>query len=82
MWLDTLPLARQLLPSLTSHSQAALQRALDIPAAALQHRAEADVDMLEQVVTRLAGQQDLTYFMQLPGSHIGSFGQSQELQKK
>ena len=72
MWLDTLPLARQLLPTLPSHSQAALQRALDIPEAALQHRAREDVEMLEQVLWKLAGRQGLTALMQLPGEHCGS----------
>ncbi len=81
MWMDTLPLARQLFPTLRSHSQADLQRAFDIPEAAVQHRAMDDVEMLEQVLWKLMGRQGLASLLQLPGSHVGTFGQPQELQK-
>lgn len=73
MWLDTLPLARQVVPELASHSQAALQRAFTIPEGRLQHRAQEDVEMLEQVVWKLAGRQSLAALVH-PGSlHCGSF---------
>ena len=76
MWLDTLPLARQLLPNLSKHSQAALRLAYDIPEPAVQHRAKEDVEILEQILWKLAGSQDLTALMQLPGDHFGSFEQA------
>ena len=82
MWLDTLPLARQLLPSLRSHSQSDLRSAFDIPEPAVQHRAQDDVEILEQVLWKLAGSQGLTALMQLPGNHFGSFAQAQKLGQK
>ncbi|KAK9828258.1 hypothetical protein WJX74_005903 [Apatococcus lobatus] len=73
MWLDTLPLARQRIPELASHSQAALQRAFDIPEGRLQHRASEDVKMLEQVLWKLAGHQSLAALMQAGSTCCGIF---------
>ena len=78
MWLDTLPLARQVVPELASHSQAALQRAFNIPEGRLQHRAKEDVEMLEQVVWKLAGRQGLAALMRPGSSWCGSFAKSEE----
>ena len=79
MWLDTLPLARQVLPQLAAHSQASLQQALGIPAAALQHRAKEDVEMLEQVLLKLAGRRGLAALMAPGASYHGSFGPAKEV---
>ncbi|KAK9866732.1 hypothetical protein WJX84_002461 [Apatococcus fuscideae] len=79
MCLDTLPLARQMLPDLASHSQAALQRAFDIPEATLQHRAKEDVEMLEQVLWKLGG--SLAALMQPAAPHCGSLVTGKEPSK-
>ncbi|KAK9802868.1 hypothetical protein WJX72_002601 [[Myrmecia] bisecta] len=83
-WLDTLPLARQLLPELRRHSQAELRAHLEIEAPAVEHRALDDVLILNKVFASLAqaaladpGRADergrLDSLMQLPGSFTGTF---------
>ncbi|KAL0035623.1 hypothetical protein WJX79_003704 [Trebouxia sp. C0005] len=75
-WLDTLPLARKLLPELTRHSQADLRAFLELPPPLVAHRAAADVAVLDEVVqglARLAGVGNLDGLMTLDGVHRGSF---------
>lgn len=75
-WLDTLPLARKLLPELTRHSQADLRAFLELPPPLVAHRAAADVAVLDEIVkglARLAGVVSLEGLMTLDGVHKGSF---------
>ncbi|DBB01647.1 TPA: hypothetical protein ACH3X1_000283 [Trebouxia sp. C0004] len=75
-WLDTLPLARNLLPELTRHSQADVRAFLELPPPRVAHRAAADVAILHEIVkglARLAGVGSLEGLMTLDGVHKGSF---------
>lgn len=75
-WLDSLPLARKLLPELSRHSQADLRAFLELPPPLVAHRAAADVAILHEVVkglARLAGVENLEGLMTLDGVHKSSF---------
>lgn len=53
-WLDSLPVARHLLPQLKRHSQAELRAFFELPPPAVAHRAAADVAVLAEIIKGLA----------------------------